>query len=55
MIISEPEYMVGEAGGWTDGSNDGLGGVIGAGGVLGLSPVSSGDEAGLVGNWGDKD
>jgi len=30
-------------------------GLIGAGGVLGLSPVSESDEADLVGNWGDKD
>ena len=38
-----------------DSTNDGPGGVLGAGGVLGLSPVSESDEADLVGNWGDKD
>jgi hypothetical protein len=28
--------------------------LVGVGGIQGLSPVSSSDEEGLVGNWGEK-
>jgi hypothetical protein len=35
--------------------NGGPGGLVNVGGLQDLSPVSPDDEAGLVGNWGDKD
>ena len=38
-----------------DNSDDGQSGLIGVGGIQGLSPVSAADEEGLVGNWGGKD
>ncbi len=45
-----------ESDGRTDsgrGTDDSAVGLIGAGGLHGLSPVSAEDEAGLLGNWGD--